>query len=354
MDSNQIKAISLFSGAGGMDRGFLQAGIKTIIACEIDKDASKSLAVNFPNTLIVGDITTSISYMTRGCAKIVFGGPPCQGWSVAGRMNPLDPRSRHIWNFMDVIERVRPLVFVMENVDALATLSKWRGTLKDIIERSNNLGYGAIPVVLDAKKHGVPQSRKRMFLFGAKNVLDIKINEIVTSILTQCERPGGSVRDILSIFGPSDTHKNPNTCRARITYARNPVLRPTPYSGMLFNGAGRPLRLDAPFPTISASSGGNKTHFIDENEAFCGRPSFVEHYHASLMAGAPPLFGDAPNRLRRLTINECKASQTFPANHVILGSKSSIYRQIGNAVPCAMAYDVGIATKILLQKVNEI
>ena len=120
-------------------------------------------------------------------------------------------------------------------------------------------------------------------------------------------------------------------------FAANPVMRKSPYAGMLFNGAGRPLRLDAPAPTMAAATGGNKTHFVDEGEMFEGLPSFVEAYHAALAAGEAPRRGDAPARLRRLTLVEAAALQTFPAGHRFSGSKSARYRQIGNAVPCLLA-----------------
>jgi DNA (cytosine-5)-methyltransferase 1 len=106
---------------------------------------------------------------------------------------------------------------------------------------------------------------------------------------------------------------------------------------MMFNGAGRPICLDVPFPTLAASTGGNKTHFLDENEMFRNLPSFVERYHAGLMAGHPPQSGDAPRFLRRLTLSESMAIQTFPADFEFRGSRSAQYRQIGNAVPCALA-----------------
>ena len=106
---------------------------------------------------------------------------------------------------------------------------------------------------------------------------------------------------------------------------------------MMFNGAGRPLRLDAPSTTLAASAGGNKTHFIDENEIFRGQPSYVEEYHSQLMAGGLPRAGSAPGFLRRLTVRESMALHTFPESHVFHGSKSAQYRQIGNALPCDLA-----------------
>jgi len=94
--------------------------------------------------------------------------------------------------------------------------------------------------------------------------------------------------------------------------------------------------------------GGNKTPIVDEDEVFKSKGSFVETYHASLMKGGNPRAGDAPARLRRLTIKECMAIQTFPAGYQFHGRKSSVYRQIGNAVPCDLAEAVAQSFETIL------
>jgi DNA (cytosine-5)-methyltransferase 1 len=94
--------------------------------------------------------------------------------------------------------------------------------------------------------------------------------------------------------------------------------------------------------------GGNKTPIIDELEVFEGALSFVEEYHARLVKGGEPYKGDAPNRLRRLTVDECLAIQTFPTGYKLAGEQSAMYRQIGNAVPCKLAEAVGTAVSKLL------
>ena len=106
---------------------------------------------------------------------------------------------------------------------------------------------------------------------------------------------------------------------------------------MMFNGAGRPLPPKKWATTLPASMGGNKTPIVDEAEIFDGQESYVEAYHQHLMVGGAPRLGDAPKRLRRLTIDECMAIQTFPASYKLAGSRSSQYRQLGNAVPPILA-----------------
>jgi len=344
-----MRAISLFSGAGGMDVGFAQAGIHATLACEINRDAAATYRANHRGELFEGDIRNLIPTLHRGAASVVFGGAPCQGYSIAGKMDPNDPRNALVQSFMDVVDMVRPLGFVMENVDALALMPKWRGVLAAVRARAQTLGYATHVRVLNAAKLGVPQSRKRMFLWGVKGAAETDLAETCDRVLASCERPETASRSVFLKLGRAGSERNPVTCPARVTFARNPVLRASPYAGMLFNGAGRPIDPERPAPTIAASSGGNKTHIVDEDHIYSDKESFVDGYHARLMKGEQPEQGIAPSRLRRLTIAECLALQTFPESFVLRGKRASQYRQIGNAVPCLMASAVGYAMKAMIE-----
>ena len=122
---------------------------------------------------------------------------------------------------------------------------------------------------------------------------------------------------------------------SKIVYCKTPDLRPNPYHGQLFNGGGRAINLDLPAPTILAAAGGNKTHFLD-----CGGE--VPAYHRHLRLGGVPRVGELPGA-RRLTVRESAAVQTFPTDFEFLGSRSSQYTQVGNAVPPKLAETLGIA-----------
>jgi len=338
-----MRAVSLFSGAGGMDVGFASAGIHAIQGCEMNADAAATYRANVGGAMHEGDVRDLIPRLERGMADAVFGGPPCQGYSIAGKMNPSDPRSALVNSFLDAVERVSPGVFVMENVDALATLAKWSGTLADIRGRASAMGYATHVRVLNAADFGVPQSRRRMFMWGAAGVDEATMAAVASETLSSRTQPLVTARAVFGRLGPAGTESNPATCPARITFARNPVMRSSPYAGMLFNGAGRPINPDAPAPTIAASSGGNKTHFVDEGHVFRGEEPFVVGYHAAIRAGGQASTGLAPSVLRRITVAESRAFQTFPDGFTFSGGKSSQYRQIGNAVPCLLAEAVGAA-----------
>lgn len=132
--------------------------------------------------------------------------------------------------------------------------------------------------------------------------------------------------------------ENRLTVKAKITFAKKPVLRKSPYAGMLFNGAGRPIDIDGYAPTISASIGGNRTPIIDELTLYGNEPPWVVDYHNHLMHGGP-VYPDnhVPGRLRRLTLMEARLLQTFPDDFEFIGRQASVFNQIGNAVPCDLA-----------------
>ena len=140
----KMTAISLFSGAGGLDVGFERAGFETVFANEFDHDAAEAWRANRPqsaNVMVEGDIHDHIGELTKyKGVDVLFGGPPCQGFSVAGKMDPSDARSQLVWIFMDAVEIVHPKVFVMENVAALGTLDKWKSVRDGIVERGQALG----------------------------------------------------------------------------------------------------------------------------------------------------------------------------------------------------------------------
>lgn len=351
----KYKAISLFSGAGGMDIGFENAGIKVIVANEIDKDACATYEVNNPNThLIKGDLKEKYDEIIKYKDKIniVFGGPPCQGFSVAGKMDPNDERSTLIWNFLEIVNHVKPKAFIMENVKALATLDKWKDTRNKIMTLSQEMGYDCKYIILNSVDYGVPQKRERVFFIGILNQ-NLDIIDFEKRLSEKKSKPK-SIRETISHLGPIGSDSNPNTCTAKVTLAGKPVLRKSPYAGMIFNGTGRPLNLDDVANTLPASMGGNRTPIIDEKLLHGDdKEDWIKIYHENIISGKhTPIYGEAPSRLRRLTINEAMLIQTFPENYEFKGSKTSIYKQIGNAVPCKLA-EV-IATTVLEELEKEV
>lgn len=258
--------MSTYAGAGGMDLGFALAGFRPVWVNEMDpaalatnEAAMDHLARSMPHVGAhrqshVGDVLSipAGAFPPQGSVDLVIGGPPCQGFSVAGLMRPDDPRSQHVHHFLDIVDAVRPAAFVMENVKALHESHRWVGVRSRLMERSAQLGYTSKAFVCNASEFGVPQARYRMFLVGVRDAAPLP--PIPTT-------PGDppTLRQALALLPPFGTPGNDDLCRAKITPSRKPVLRRSPYAGLLLNGPGRVLDLDAPAPTLLASMGGNAT-----------------------------------------------------------------------------------------------
>lgn len=351
MESANYSAISLFSGAGGLDVGFARSGFEIIWANDFDRDACLTYEANLGSHIECGDINDFLQklYIHKNNIDVVFGGPPCQGFSVAGKMDPNDKRSQLIWSFLKAVEIISPKVFVMENVKSLATLTKFEKIRNNLFKKATQLGYSLDLVVLNSMNFGVPQSRERMFFVGfKKNHLTFSFEKMVN----RYKKEPKNIREIICALGKAGGRKNPRICNAKITLASNPVLRKSPYAGMLFNGQGRPINPDLVSCTLHASMGGNRTPIIDERHLFDNGESWIEEYHKHLMKGGKPSdFGEAPNFLRRLTVDEAIRIQTFPNDYEFIGKQSSVFRQIGNAVPCKLAECIANATRDLLSTV---
>ena len=351
--------VSLYAGAGGLDLGFIQAGFIPCWVNELDPIAlathDEAVGNYFSNdTGILNGISSYSGSLLdipdgllpkRGSADLVIGGPPCQGFSVAGKMNPADERSKHVFHFLDVVERVRPTAFVMENVKALYENQRWSGIRNALMDRADSLGYRTTLTLLNASDFGVPQARERMFFIGVLDGADKPVNPTATTLGTPV-----SVREAFSTLPKYGTPGNTSRCTAKITAAKAPVMRKSPYAGMLFNGAGRPLNLERPSITLPASMGGNKTPIIDQLalENFSVKPWVVD-YHARLSEhGGSAVASDIPDYLRRLTVEEAAVLQSFPVGMNFCGPQSAKFKQIGNAVPPKLAFAVAQAVKLAL------
>ena len=333
--------VSLYSGAGGMDLGFRHAGYQPVWANDIDPWAvetyNKALGGHVAHA---GDLTEWVETLpTPMSVDLVVGGPPCQGFSVAGKMDPNDPRSRHVFNFIGIVRRLRPRGFVMENVKALAVNKRWSQLLDQLVAEASEAGYQTRLLLLNASHYGVPQARERMFLIGTQESPKSDLLPMPTSI---DESP--TVRDAIDQLPAFGAPGNDSASTAKITPAKNPVMRRSPFAGMLFNGQGRPMDLDRPAPTLPASMGGNRTPIVDQHQYDVGGEPWVVGYHEHLWSGGEP-YGEVPDHLRRITVEEAAEIQTFPRGMHWAGSQSAQYRQIGNAVPPVLAYHVAAAVR---------
>ncbi len=335
--STGLRFASLYSGAGGLDLGFVNAGFEPAWAVEFDPHAAATYAGLLGSHIRHQDIDDATRPLPTEHVDLLVGGPPCQGFSVAGKMDPHDPRSRHVWRFLEVADAIKPTAFVMENVKALGVNARWGPVRDGLIAEAKRMGYTPTLVVLRASDFGVPQRRERMFLVGTRNGR--------TPNFIPVGGPTPTVRAAFAELPAFGEPGNNTKCSAGITPAKRPIMRPTAYRGsLLFNGNGRPLDPGQPAPTLPASMGGNATPIVDQRQLETGGKSWVEEYHRSLLAGVPPA-PSVPECLRRITVEEAAALQTFPQGVRWSGPLTSQYRQVGNAVPPLLAYHVACAVR---------
>lgn len=317
--------IDLFAGAGGLSLGLKMAGWRTLLGSDYDQHACATYRRNFPGVDVVeGDIREVDWTSLRGKVDLVAGGPPCQPFSVAGNQKAHEDERDMLPEFVRAVREIRPKLILMENVAGLTTARHLPYFLEKLAQLED-LGYDLHYKVLNAADFGVAQDRLRVIVLGG--LADKP--RFPSRTHGNNARPYVGAGEVLQDV-PED---EPN--RAIVTYAKKPVLRPSPWAGMLVNGGGRPIDLRTPSQTIPASAGGNRTHIIDEHEV-------LVDYHAHLLNGGAPRQGIV-HGVRRLTVRESARLQSFPDSFEFVGQRSARYRQVGNAVPPLLSKAVGKA-----------
>ena len=296
-----MNVVSLFSGAGGLDLGFIMAGHKIIWANDCYGDAVETYRQNIGDHIICRDIADVDSSEIPDC-EIIIGGFPCQGFSVANtKRYAEDKRNKLYLQLVRVISRKQPKFFLAENVKGLLSLEKGK-VFKMILNDFGSLGYNVSYKVLNAADYGVPQIRQRVIIVGVRK--DLKFEYRFPLPTHNAEGTENllkwvSVGSVLSAI-PAPDIPNEMSNHDYSKYKLN-------FNGYLGH---RALNPDKPAPTVTAR-GDDK-----------GGVVILPH----------------PNAIRRMSCRELATVQSFPFNYVFAGTRSSVYRQIGNAVPPLLAY----------------
>jgi len=172
-NSDKLKQIDLFAGAGGLSFGFGQVGFHTIYATDIDKDSCKSFQLNHPDALVeCADILEVDPVLLRnklnieiGQLDVLVGGPPCQGFSTYGKRDPNDARNQLYKNYLSFLKAFYPKTFIIENVVGILSMNDG-DIIGDILKSTKELGYNVELQTLDVSNYGIPQVRKRVFIIG--------------------------------------------------------------------------------------------------------------------------------------------------------------------------------------------
>lgn len=324
--------IDLFSGAGGFSLGFDKIGFKNIFSLDNETTFCKTYKKNFPNHIL---IEKDIAKLTKKEIKeiignqkvnVIIGGPPCQGFSIAGNIGRRfinDPRNYLFKEFIRVVEIIKPDFFVMENVARLYTHNN-ENTKKEIILKFKEIGYYIECKILNSADYGVPQIRKRVIFIGSKLTNNIFFPErSVISYKTVKE----AIEDLPSLKSGQKS-KIPNHIAMNHS---DQMLEKMKY---ISNGGNR-----NEIPKNIRPRTGDIRKYIKYNDnkpaiTITGDMRKVFHYFQN----------------RALTVRELARLQSYPDNFIFEGTSISQQQQVGNSVPPLMAEAIAYTIKKLINK----
>ncbi len=354
-DIPDIVALSFFSGAMGLDIGIEQAGIKALLACEFDKSCRMTIKSNRPKMALIGDITEYSSDVILKMARIpkgrevdvIFGGPPCQAFSTAGKRQGFkDHRGNVFLKYLSIIDEIKPRYVVIENVRGLLSAafpynddliaseclnktlpSVKGGALLHILKCLRNSGYKVSFELYNAANFGAPQIRERVIMLAYRG-------EEKLPYLTPTNDEKGryglpkwrTLGEILASLNVSEHHYIPFP-EKRLKYYR--MLKAGQYWKDL------PPDIQKEAMGNSYALGGGKTGFYRRLSFDRPSPTLVTH------PTMPATDLGHPTEDRPLSVEEYSCIQEFPKNWVICGSMLDQYKQIGNAVPIALGKAIG-------------
>lgn len=311
--SNKLNVLDLFCGCGGMTKGLIDCGFNIIAGIDIWDKAIESYKQNFDHTSICADITElspqkfDQQYNNGRQIDIIVGGPPCQGFSIAGKRNKSDPRNSLFMEYVKYLNYFKPSVFIMENVIGILSMKTDNDNkVIDLIMSELNVNYNCIINKLYASDFEVPQNRRRVIIVGVLKKYNHKPQEIQPLLEVNQRIP---VKDVL--LSRDQIDKKYYLSEKAIFGIKQKKLK----SKQLGNGFG--------------------AQFIDLNKPCYTIPAryWKDGYDALVK------YDD--DNIRRLTILELKRIQTFPDYYMLSGCKKDQIIQIGNAVACRFAYHIG-------------
>lgn len=353
----RMKVIDLFAGCGGLSLGFIQNGFEITRAVEFDSEIAKTYSENHPQTeMIVDDIGNidNDKYFSEGEADIVIGGCPCQGFSTAGARIRKgfveDPRNYLFKHFLNIVKTVKPKMFIMENVKGMMTMQKGE-IFQEIItalsdkEIMDGEQYYVYFKVLKGIDLGIPQKRERLFIIGIKDK-DIDFESMLKATKQKIvENHDGffnkvSIKDAISNMP---------------TVSLNGIVdNPNPNTGYEKYLASAKSTITNHIKTNHSKKAVERMRQVGNGENFTSLSEKINSVHSGAYGRlcwdevAPtittrfdtPAGGRFihPTEDRTLTPREAARIQSFPDSFIFVGNKTSVCKQIGNAVPPKMSF----------------
>jgi len=328
--------IDLFCGVGGLSFGFKNKNYKVVAAVDHWNDALHTYKFNFPEVEIFNqDIKDFNEHHLKRIIKKnkkidgVIGGPPCQGFSTVGTRKVEDKRNHLYLEFYNTVKKTSPNFFIIENVSGFLNLSKGI-FIEDIIKRfgKNGLGYEINYKLINSSSYGVPQSRKRVFIIGTRN--------------KKFEFPKEDNRYISSYEAISDLNFKLNSKKGNGVY-KYPLEPKSTYQKQMRKNSQKITNHEntnhetQTINVISKIKDGGTIHDLDRkyweirkyNKTFQRMNSKLPSL--TIDTGHRNYFHYKANRIP--TVRECARLQSFPDHFIFKGSKTSQYKQVGNAVP---------------------
>ena len=363
-----MNVIDLFSGCGGLSLGFIKEGYTVKKAVEFDEQIAATYMKNHPNVdMIIDDIKNidQTGTFAKGDADVIIGGPPCQGFSMAGariREGFIDdPRNYLFKHYFNVVKTVKPKVFIMENVKGILTMQKGKifEEIKEIFQDEHLLEgnpYHIFYKVVRAIDFGIPQKRERVIIIGTTvegvnidTLWDLTIQELKIECPSYFDNV--SVRDAISNL-PSTTDdgviKNPIPITNYQKYLASS-------SDILFNHT-KTKHSRVAINRMKLIANGENYTVLDENiksvhSGSYGRLCWDEQAPTITTRFDTPAGGRFihPTEDRTLTPREAARIQSFPDDFIFYGNKTTICKTIGNAVPPKISYFLAKLVKKIIE-----
>ena len=400
-----MKVVSLFSGCGGLDLGFIQAGYEVIWANDFFKEAVETYKQNIGDHIVYGDITKIPSSEIPNDFDILLGGFPCQGFSIANIKRSMEDERNFLYKeLLRLIKDKKPKYFVGENVKGLISMQQGK-VLEMIISDFRKLGYKVDFRVLKASDYGVPQNRERVVIIGNRlgleNPFPKKTHGIENELFDRKNSPYVTVKEVVGHLANERTRDKPFKLKGKLIH--NHVARTNVHDEFW----GRKHKVNqheiCDYLKIWRGKAGISTKKIDEIFGYAHTaghwfrkdnnsgsiPNPKDWWELKKILGFDNKYDKAvtelelkpisfeqslrinnwdkpsdtitatgpeihPNKERRMSVRECAIIQTFPDDFIFCGSLGNMYKQIGNAVPVLLGKKIAeVIKKELLQYEKE-